>query len=675
MNRPAGAPERPDSSRVVINLRGPLAVFLVVMVGVALGVVALTGIAALLLLVSWLAGAGLTYATRMDLRLEERLSWGAPIGAIAVGIVLLLLGLLAGHLDRPLVLVALAVPLGAGTLLVWLARGRLGRELALAAARWRRGEPWPLWLLLLACWPYTLILLGRSYRVTGQGIVSGTIAAFADWSAHLTYISSFAFAHNFPPRFPIYAGHAMTYPFLVDLWAAGAVVLGSPATSAVTVTSGMLTLALPPAIYLGWLRLAGRRGAALLALAVFLLSGGLGFVLFLQQLARQGTEVLGALPQLYTQDESLNLQWLNPVLAWIVPQRDALLGFALVPAGLAVLWMARKRQGWGPHVAVGVLTGLLPLANLDAYGTLLCLGVWWALLERRLVWSGFVVPALVLGLPQTVWLVLGGAASLRLQLGWMSSADGAHQSVLVFWLLNTGALVPLMLLAFCWRETLRSALWWRLVPIWLWFLVPNVVVFQPWDWDNTKFFAYWLLIGALPVGLVLERLWRVIPEPGASRWVVRALAVVLAISLVFAGTLDVTRSLQPGANTAVFIDPGGVEAGAWVRANTAPRAVFLAAPANNQPVTVLAGRTLVAGYNGWTWSYGLPGWDVRQQQVQTMLTGGPGTPQLVRQYGVEYVVIGPQEELLFRASPTYWAGHGRLVYDRDGYRIFRVADG
>ncbi|MBO0745121.1 MAG: hypothetical protein J2P43_08895, partial [Candidatus Dormibacteraeota bacterium] len=223
--REPGVRRRPD-------LRLPLALLVLLMVGVALLVVALTGVAALLLLATWLGGIGLTYGARVDLRLEERLSWGAPIGAIAVALVLLPLGLLAGRLTGPLVLVALAVPLGAGVLLVWLSRRRLRRELALAAARWRRGEPWPLWLLLLACWPYTILLLGRSYRVTAEGIVSGTVAAFADWSAHLTYISSFAFAHNFPPRFPIYAGHAMTYPFLIDLWAAGGVVLGSPATSA-----------------------------------------------------------------------------------------------------------------------------------------------------------------------------------------------------------------------------------------------------------------------------------------------------------------------------------------------------------------------------------------------------------------------------------------------------------
>ncbi len=667
---PDAGPERSRSRLKWRRLQVLLVVFAVV---VALVVTALTGIAALLLLPTWLAGIGLTYAARVDLRLEERLAWGAPVGAVVAALIFLLLALPAGRLTEPLVLLGLGLALAAGVLFAWLARRGLTRELALAAARWRRGEPWPLWLLLLACWPYTLILLGRSYRITAEGILSGTVAAYADWSAHLTYISSFAFGHNFPPRFPIYAGHAMTYPFLVDLWAAGAVVLGSPVTSAVTVTSGMLSLALPPAIYYGWLRLAGERAAAVLAVFVFLLSGGLGFVLFLQRLAERGGQVLGALPQLYTQDPALNLQWLNPVLAWIVPQRDVLLGFAAVPAGLAVLWAARRRPGWGPYVAVGVFTGLLPLANLDAYGTLLCLGVWWALLERRRTWWGFVAPALVLGVPQTIWLVLGGAASLRLQSGWMSAADGAHQSALVFWLLNTGFLVPLMLLAFAWRRTLSRPLWWRLVPIWLWFLAPNLVVFQPWDWDNTKFFAYWLLIGALPVGLVLARLWRLLPAPGTARTVLRVVTVALVVSLVFAGTLDLARALQPAAGTtALFIDPGGVEAGAWVRTNTSPHAVFLTAPVNNHPIPVLAGRTLVAGYDGWTWSYGLPGWAARQQQVQTMLAGGPGTPELVRRYGVDYVVIGPQE-IAFRASPTYWAAHGRLVYDRDGYRIFRVA--
>ena len=662
-------------SRVRPDLRWPLVGLLLVAVGTVLTVVALTGIAAVLLLGTWAAGIGLTYAARIDLRVEERLAWGAPVGALAVGVVLLLLGLLAGHLTGPLVLLALAVPLAAGLVLAWPSRRRLRRELTLAAARWRRGEPWPLWLLLFACWPYVLALLGRSYRVTAQGIVSGNEAAYADWSAHLTYISSFAFADNFPPSFPVDAGHAMTYTFLVDLWAAGAVVLGSPATSAITVTSGMLALALPPAIYLAWLRLAGQRTAALLAVAVFLLSGGFGFVLFLQQLAQHGTRILGALPEFYTQDPTHNLQWLNPVLAWIVPQRDVLLGFALVPVALALLSTARGKSGAGPFLAVGVLAGLLPLGNVVAYGTLVCLGVWWALLDNRRIWWRFLTPALGLGLPQTIWLLQGGAAgSLRLQLGWMSSADGAHQSDVVFWLLNTGILVPLMLLAFCWRGTLRPALWWRLVPIWLWFLVPNVVVFQPWDWDNTKFFAYWLLIGSLPVGLVLTRIWRLVPAPSKMRPAVRALTVVLMITLGFAGALDLARSLESGVGTAAFVDAGGVKAAGWVRANTPPHAVFLVAPDNNEAIPVLAGRTLVSGYSGWNWTYGLSDWAQRQEQADSMLAGAPGTPQLVRQYRVEYVVIGPQE-IGARASLAYWGAHGRLVYDRDGYQIFRVTGG
>ncbi|MBO0706093.1 MAG: hypothetical protein J2P39_12285, partial [Candidatus Dormibacteraeota bacterium] len=118
----------------------------------------------------------------------------------------------------------------------------------------------------------------------------------------------------------------------------------------------------------------------------------------------------------------------------------------------------------------------------------------------------------------------------------------------------------------------------------------------------------------------------------------------------------------------------GVQAAAWTRKHTSPHAVFLAAPANNHAITVLAGRTLVAGYDGWTWSYGLPGWAARQQEVQTMLAGKPGTPELLRRFRVEYVVIGPHE-LALGANPGYWAGRGRLVYEREGYRIYRVAPG
>src|SRR5262249_21128454 len=156
---------------------------------------------------------------------------------------------------------------------------------------------------------------------------------------------------------------------------------------------------------------------------------------------------------------------------------------------------------------------------------------------------------------------------------------------------NTSLLVPAMAVAFLWRGVLPPRVGLYLAPIWLWFLVPNFVVFQAWDWDNTKFFAYWALLGSLAVGALVVRLVRW----GAEGWM---LAIVLVVFLVASGAVDVFRAVAPGSSTfpAQFTDAGGVQVAAWARQSTDPTAIFLVAPAHNEPIPTLGGRRVMVGY-------------------------------------------------------------------------------
>jgi hypothetical protein len=55
-----------------------------------------------------------------------------------------------------------------------------------------------------------------------------------------------------------------------------------------------------------------------------------------------------------------------------------------------------------------------------------------------------------------------------------------------------------------------------------------------------------------------------------------------------------------------------------------------------------------------------------------MLRGDPATVGLLRQYGVDYVVIGPQELSGVGANQTYFASMGTQVYSGGGYTVYRV---
>ena len=643
----------------------------VIAVAVILLVAVLAGWAGVFLLACVLVGFGLTCLSGLPLTTEERLAFGAVIGALAVSLFDLMLALFLG-------LTAATALLGLGILGVpalaagWAHRDGLRRELGDTVGRWARREPWPLWLLLAVCWPFTLTLLAQAYAINDQGLVAGNPGVYADWAAHLTYAGSFAYGSNFPPQFPIEPGHPLSYPFLLDFLAAALVPLGSSLTSSLVLSSGLLALAFPPVMYLAGVRLLESRGGAALAVLVFVLSGGLGFVFFLSDLLRLGPSVLAHLPRLYTQDASHNYQWLNPVLAWMLPQRSVLFGFSLALIVLGLLWMAlRQAEGprWPAFVFAGAVAGLTPIAHLHAYGTVVALAAFWTFFTPRRQWLGFFVPALVLGLPMVLWMLSGGAAHARLQPWWLADSGGNHDGPVWFWLKNTGLLIPLMVAAFLWRGLLPPGLGLHLAPIWLWFLVPNFVVFQPWDWDNTKFFAYWALLGSLPVGALLARLLAPGLRPRAASVL---LGCVLAAVLMLAGALDLARTLDRSVSSALFTDTGGLQVATWARTHTAPRSIFLAAPEHNQPVPSLGGRPVVAGYPGWLWTYGLNDWAQRTQDVDTMLQGAPGTPELLRAYGVDYVVLGPQEVSGHRASLAYWDAHARRVYSSSGYTVYEV---
>jgi hypothetical protein len=622
----------------------------------------------------------------LPLTTEERLAYGTVVGAMAVTVADFLLASAFGF-GLPTVLAGLVAALAASAPGWWLARASLRSELDDAVARWRRREPWPLWALLALCWPFTLLILARTYVFNAQGLVAGGAWSYADWAAHLTYAGSFVFGHNFPPQLPVDPGHRLAYPFMIDLLAAALVPLGTSLTSSLVLTSGLLALAFPAVMYLAGVRFIGTRGGSALAVLVVTLSGGIGFVFVLNDVRRNGLDALRHLNTWATQNASLNVDWLNPVLAWLLPQRSVLFGFGLVLVVLAMLWTALESkeddrsstapsafgtspggggiaEAWAPFAFAGVVTGLSPLFHLHAYGTIVALSAFWAFFSPRRQWAAFFVPALVLGGPVVLWMVGGGAATLRWQPWWLAVANGHHDDPFWFWFMNTSVLVPVMAVAFLKRGVLQERVALHLAPIWLWFLVPNFVVFQPWDWDNTKFFAYWLLLGALPVGALLASLLKA----GLSR---RLLAYGLAVMLMLAGALDVGRSLDPASSSAQFTDTGGLQVAAWARTNTPATATFLVASAHNEPIPTMAGRRVVAGYPGWLWTYGLSDWAVKTGDVQRMLRGDANTPELLRQYGVDYVVIGPLEEGA-GANQTYFASLGTQVYSSDGYTVYRV---
>jgi len=626
------------------------------------------------------AGFGITYFAGVSLNLEERIAFGAVLGAMGVALASFVASLIARDLTLWTVSAGLLVAIVLGIAGMFARRSQLAADWRDARRRWP--QQWPLLVVVLVCGAWTVHFLHQAWVYTPAGLIAGYVNIWGDWAAHLSFAGSFAYGHNFPPEFPIDPGHRLGYPFMIDFFAADLVPLGSSLTSALTATSGMLGLAFPAVLYLAALRFAGARTAAVIAVFVFVLSGGLGFALLVGDLLKGGVATLAHLPREYTLNRSLNFEWLNPVLAYLVPQRSTLFGFSLALVVLVVIWLAlREKAGWPAFLFAGVVAGAMPAFHVHAYGTVVALSFFWMLFHRRAQWWWFFVPALVIGVPILLWIlpaantsVCGDGAGIFgfcIQAGWLTPGDWHRDGALLstwnfiwFWIKNTSLLIPLIIAAHVLRRWFATDFPTWFAPMWLWFIVPNLIVLQPWPWDNTKFFIIWALLGSVLVGGVLAGMLR------RGRVSVIAAAVMMVL-LGLSGALDLTRASDLSVNAVVFTDPDGLRVAQWAREHTSPTAVFVVADEHNSPISTLAGRRVLIGYPGWLWTYGLPDWQTKGADNKLILAGDPSTPDLVRKYRIDYVMIGPQE-IPKGASRAYWDEHGTRVYDSGTYVVYRT---
>ena len=124
------------------------------------------------------AGFGITYLCGVDLKIEERLSFGAVIGAMAVASASFIVSMVVRDVTVLTVSIGLAVALTAGAGGAIAERDRLMSDLADAAARWWRsprtaGHPWPFAAVVVVCGAWTLHFLSQAYVYKADGLWEG----------------------------------------------------------------------------------------------------------------------------------------------------------------------------------------------------------------------------------------------------------------------------------------------------------------------------------------------------------------------------------------------------------------------------------------------------------------------------------------------------------------------
>lgn len=682
-------------------------------------------------LIAIASGTLLTYTYDEGAPLVSRLCNGACIGFACFALVAFVLALFLGLTPVTIVVTTLILLLPFILLKSPSTRQQINADIGRALKGISRTSSKPdRWAfiyflfyagVLIVMW----LVFDRALLDKPDGIYTGVLNNYGDLPFHLSVITRFAFGQNYPPEDPTFAGARFTYPFLTDFVSAIFVRVGATLRHSLFIENWIIGVALVGVLHRFGIQLLRNRTAAILVPVLVILNGGFGWWMLFGDVNKSEAGVFQVLMNIqhsYTilPEVTLGWRWGNAVTSLLVPQRGFLLGIPLavmvmtqwwaamegvkgdsqsargkgqrakskepktrskvstsdnsqtlradsLPFGLSFLRLALGSLPSRRMLAAGLIAGLLPLVHAHSFIATMGVAIVLALIniKRWREWFLFFIVASVIAGPQMLWSTHGSAVSTRAFIAWEFGWGHGDESIIWFWLKNTGLFIPLLITALLWKTDTylvsRKLLFFYL-PFTLCFIVPNVVKLAPWVWDNIKILFYWWIASAPIVALLLARLW-------AGNIAQRVCAAALFVILTLAGGLDVFALVTRQGEYQEF-DRDGVAFAEIVKQQTPPRATILHAPIHNTPI-FLTGRRSVMGYPGHIWTHGIDS-GPREAEIKKIYAGAPDAPALLTKYGVDYVVVDPQERSVMAVNDAFFSRY-REVATVGEYHLYKIA--
>ena len=291
-----------------------------------------------------------------------------------------------------------------------------------------------------------------------------------------------------------------------------------------------------------------------------------------------------------------------------------------------------------PWLAIGLLSvGFLLYSLLQAIKE--------KMLSRFLPWLYFGVITVLLALPQLfTWTFAQASGSnhfLNFQFNWVNnpSSKGMIDFYLWFYIKNIGIPVILLLCALLEKNPRHRFL---AAGAFMIFLAAEFIRFQPNEYDNNKLFYIWYMIGAILAAdyavTLFDRL-----KGLRGRYL---LAAFSAVALFLSAGLSIAREVVSDYQSFSKED---IEAAAYIEEETPAHAVFLTGYEQHlNPVSSLAGRTIICGPGLWLYYHGFDTTE-RNYDIARFYENPENNLDVLYKYQVEYIFISSHE----RGSNSY----------------------
>jgi len=662
-------------------------------------------IAILFIFILTLGGIAITYLFEKDEPLLWRVTAGTIIGQCIFGTILFLMSFVFGFGTASILIGGLVTLVPIAFVIKSENKRILTHDWAKAKGKLEGAtlQKFAAFAYYAAFLIFFVFFFDRAMVVNSEGIFTGGSNNLGDLPFHLGIIFGFTEGANFPPQNPSFAGAKFAYPFIADLGTAALVELGAGVREAMLVQNVSWAFALLVIFERFVFRLVNDRFAARLAPVLLFLSGGLGFLWFFSDYAAQAKNIFQLLMDIgkdYT--ISQEFRWGNSLITLFITQRSLLLGMPLTLIALGGLWKVfamdnpqRKKLVdllVSPLFILGLLAGMLPLIHLHSLLVLFVVTAF-LLIMRPAKWQEFAafgVGVCIITIPELIWSITGSATRAGEFFAFYFGWESAQSNILWAWLKNTGIFIPVLLagLYLYYKhgdETggvdkptkghkksqkkdvpaivadHRVSLLLFYIPFAFLFVLANVVKLAPWEWDNIKVLIYWM-VGSIPfVVFAIAWMWR-------QNTIGKVASVIAIFVLIASGGLDVWRTVSRQHNYRVF-DPDAIKIGERLRIATPPHSLFLNAPTYNTAV-VLSGRLSLMRYPGHLDSHGID-YKERENDVKQMYRGGLAARHLFEKYGIEYVLISPEERRSLSPNESFFASFP-LVAESGEYKVYKV---
>ncbi|PIP23196.1 MAG: hypothetical protein COX36_04580 [Candidatus Nealsonbacteria bacterium CG23_combo_of_CG06-09_8_20_14_all_38_19] len=621
---------------------------------------------------SGIFGVILVYLLRVELILEEKTAWGIMLGSVFLTIFSFIFSLFFGFTKITILLVFFLSFL-TSAIFCFFYRKRIISELKDDIGNFRErifaGKLNLFFLIFIVAFLFFGSLWPKVFYLdNNQNIYTiGTAGVWGDWGAHNAYVSHFLSSDKISLEHPLFVGRKFSYTFMMDFLSALLMKIGADRISAMILPGFIFSILLIVILYYFAFRISKKESIAILAIILYLLGGGFGFNYFFQDIKNlQGfSEIINFLKNSrieYTNIDKYNIHWTAFLNALLLPQRSMAMGFPLGILILSLVLIALDKKNNKFLLAAGIIASTLPTIHLHSLISI-CVVVFSLIIfqkekNKKTVFTkllSFFGPIAVLGTWQVLMLFFPSNYHPRILLFWMAKKENG----LSFWLRNLGLYLILILPAFFLAPKNLKKIYLCFSTL---FILANIIIFQPHDYDNIKIMTYWFLLNTILIANFLVKIWN-------KNFLAKILIFLIFPFLIFSSFLDLLHLyLHSGYQ---LFSKDDIKLAEFVKKKAPSNAIFLTSDQHNHPIPALTGRQILMGYRGWLWTYGID-YGSREKDVRTMFYGGKDTKNLLKQYRVDYVVIGPSEKSNYSANETFFAKNYLLFYQQDQTKIYQI---